>query len=81
MKYVYSIPNGENWRQYATRAARYGAELRALGLAPEHPERVRARQAFAHGLREARRERRKFSAAARIIRAVAASKKKALVAA
>ena len=75
MKYVYSIPNGENWRQYATRAARYGAALRKMGLPPDHPERVRARRAFARGLKKARRERRKYSAARRLIAALTAHKK------
>ena len=80
MKYVYSIPNGEGWRQYATRAARYGAALRKMGLPPDHPERVRARESYRRGLAHARKEERHCAAARRLI-AVLTAQKKALAAA
>lgn len=80
MKHVYSIPNGSGWIKYARRAARYGAELRALGLAYDHPERVRARHAIRRGIEQARHEERKCAAARRLI-AVLTAQKKALAAA
>lgn len=82
MKHLYSVPNGSGWIKYARRAARYGAELRALGLAYDHPERVRARHAIRRGIEQARHEERKCAAARRIGRALAIVKtKKALAAA
>jgi len=80
MKHVFSIPNGEGWRQYAARAARYGAALRAMGLPHDNPERERAREAIRRGLEHARKERRKCAAARRLI-AVLSAQKKALAAA
>ena len=80
MKQIDSTANGKYWIEYAKRAAQYGAELRAMGLPHDHAERVRAREAIRRGLREARRERRKYSAARRLI-AVLTAHKKALAAA
>ena len=79
-KLISSTANGKNWLEYAKRAAQYGAKLRALGLPHDHAERVRAREAIRHGLKEARRERRKCAAARRLI-AVLSAQKKAFVAA
>lgn len=75
MKHLYSVPNGSGWIKYARRAARYGAELRALGLAYDHPERVRARHAIRRGIEQARHEERKCAAARRLIAALTAQKK------
>lgn len=75
MKQIDSTANGQYWLEYAKRAAQYGAELRAMGLPHDHAERVRAREAIRHGLREARRERRKYQSARRLIAAVTANKK------
>lgn len=80
MKVLFSIPNGESWRQYAARAARYGAALREMGLPHDHPERQRARASIRRGLEHARKEKRKCAAARRLI-AVLSAQKKALVAA
>lgn len=82
MKHLCSIPNGDSWKKYAERAAKYGAQLRALGLAHDHPERVRARHAIRQGIEQAQHEERKCAAARRIGRALAIVKtKKALAAA
>lgn len=80
MKILFSIPNGEGWRQYAARATRYGAALRKMGLPHEHPERQRARAAILRGIEHARKEKRKCAAARRLI-AVLTAQKKALAAA
>ena len=81
-KLVFSIPNGDGWRAYALRAARYGSELRALDLPGDHPERIRARRSVRRGINNARRESWKCRAALHIIRALAITKqKKALAAA
>lgn len=55
MKLISSTPNGEAWRRYAARAAKYVADLRALGLPHEHPERERARRSVRRGIEQARR--------------------------
>ena len=82
MKHLCSIPNGDSWKKYAERAAKYGAQLRALGLPWNHPERVRARRSIRLGIEQARREEWKCAAARRIGRALAIVKtKKALAAA
>ena len=80
MKVVFSIPSGESWRQYAERAARYGADLRKMGLPHDHPDRVRARASILRGIANARKEKRKCAAARRLI-AVLTAQKKALAAA
>lgn len=82
VKLVFSFSSGTAWRAYAARAAKYGAQLRALGLAHDHPERVRARRSVRRGIEQARREEWKCAAARRIGRALAIVKtKKALAAA
>lgn len=79
---AFNIPNGDGWKAYAARAAKYAANLRALGLPHEHPERARARYAIRWGIGQAKREERKCAAARRIIHALAITKaKKALAAA
>ena len=75
MKLISTTANGNYWFDYAKRAAQYGAQLRAMGLPHDHAERARAREAIRHGLREARRERRKYQSARRLIAAVTANKK------
>lgn len=81
-KLVMSTDGGEAWRAYAKRAARYAAQLRALGLPWDHPERTRAREAYKRGIVQAKRDQRKHDAARRIIRALKDMKtKKALAAA
>lgn len=77
-KLINSIPNGDGWRAYARRAARYGAQLRALGLGADDAERMRARQAYQRGIERARRESWQCRAVRRIIRIL--DKKRAPVA-
>lgn len=77
-KLISSIPNGDGWRAYARRAARYGAQLRALGLGADDAERMRARQAYQRGIERARRESWQCCAVRRIIRIL--DKKRAPVA-
>ena len=74
-KLISSTANGKYWLEYAKHAAQYGAELRALGLPHDHAERARAREAIRHGLKEARRERRKCESARRLIAALTEHKK------
>ena len=82
MKHVCSTSNGAAWQKYAERAAHYAAQLRALGLAHDDPERIRARRSVRLGITNAQHEARKCKAVRRIIRAVAVMKyKKALAAA
>lgn len=82
MKLISSTPNGEAWRRYAARAAKYAAQLRALGLAHDGAERQRAREAICKGILRAQHEARKCRSALRIIKAVSLTKyKKALAAA
>lgn len=73
MKYITGF-SAEGWRLYALRMAHYGAELRRAGLAPDHPERVRAREGLKKALVEIKREQQHVDAAARLMTA----KKKAL---
>jgi len=79
---ISSTPSGNGWIQYALHAAKYGAQLRALGLGYFDPERICARKAIQEGIRRARKERRQYNSARRIVRALAIMKtKKALAAA
>ena len=74
MKQVqYSV---EGWRAYALRMAHYGAQLRAAGLAHDHPERQRVREGIQRAIREIQREQRHIDVGRRLI--VATGKSKAL---
>lgn len=75
MRCISSTPNGEHWIRYARRAAQYGAQLRAMGLPHDNPERERAREAIRHGVTQAQREHRKHQSARRLIAALSANKK------
>ena len=81
MKHLFSIPNGEEWRQYSRRAARYGAQLREMGLALDNPERQRAHAAILRGIARCRQCERQHRAARHIIAALTAAQKQALAAA